>query len=117
MPELTIWHNPRCSKSRQTLALIEESGNPVTIRKYLEDVPSADEIHAVLDKLGMKPRDLLRKGEDDYKIRNLANPGLTDEELVKAMTEAPKIIERPVVIAGSKAVLGRPPENAKLLLK
>ncbi|WP_020408277.1 arsenate reductase (glutaredoxin) [Hahella ganghwensis] len=116
MTGLTIWHNPRCSKSRQTLALIEESGTDANVVKYLETPPSAEEIKDTLKKLGISARELLRKGEEEYKALNLANSELSEEELIQAMVKAPKLIERPVVIKGSKAVLGRPPENVKSLL-
>ncbi len=116
MAALTIWHNPRCSKSRQTLALIEESGTQVDIVKYLENSPSADEIKEVLKMLAISARDLMRKGEDEYKALNLSAPNLTEEDLIQAMVQHPKLIERPVVIKGDKAVLGRPPENVNSLL-
>ena len=108
---ITIYHNPRCSKSRQTLALIEEKGLSPEIVLYLENVPSADDIYSLLKKLGISARDLLRKGEDAYKENNLKDKDLSDEFLVEKMTEFPKLIERPIVVKGDKAVLGRPPEN------
>ncbi|OZG72458.1 arsenate reductase (glutaredoxin) [Hahella sp. CCB-MM4] len=116
MATLTIWHNPRCSKSRQTLALIEETGTEVDIVKYLEDSPSANEIKDVLKKLAISARDLMRKGEDEYKALNLSDPSLSEDDLIQAMVQHPKLIERPVVIKGDSAVLGRPPENVKSLL-
>jgi arsenate reductase len=105
---ITIWHNPRCSKSRQTLALIEDKGN-VTIRKYLEDAPSADEIRAARDLLGIKAIDMMRPKEAAFKEMGLAK---TDDEetLIAAMATNPKLIERPIVFANGKAALGRPPE-------
>ena len=107
---IIIWHNPRCSKSRQTLALIEEKGEIPKIRLYLEDPPSVADIKSVLTLLRVTPRDLMRKGEAEYKDQGLAD--VADEEaLVAAMAASPKLIERPVVIKGAKAVLGRPPEN------
>ncbi|MFY0597645.1 MAG: arsenate reductase (glutaredoxin) [Cognatishimia sp.] len=109
-----IWHNPRCSKSRQTLALVEEKG-PVTIRKYLEDAPTEAEIRAVLKMLNIPAIDLMRKGEAEFKERGLSND--TDEDaLIAAMVEVPKLIERPVVIAGGQARLGRPPESVLEIL-
>lgn len=116
MPNLTIYHNPRCSKSRQTLALIEEAGITPEVKLYLEQVPSADELTALIGKLGISPRDLLRKGEQDFKDQNLKNPELSDADIIEAMTQYPKLIERPIVVSGTKAVLGRPPENVKALL-
>ena len=113
---LTIYHNPRCSKSRQTLALIEDAGVPVDIVLYLENPPTSLEIQDLLKKLGFDTaRDLMRRGEVDYKALDLKTE--TDEAvLIKAMTTHPKLIERPVVIKGDRAVLGRPPENVLALL-
>ncbi|GAA6206958.1 arsenate reductase (glutaredoxin) [Cognatishimia sp. WU-CL00825] len=102
-----IWHNPRCSKSRETLALVEEKG-PVTIRKYLEDAPTEAEIRAVLGMLGIKAIDLIRKGEAAFKDHGLSKDS-SEDELIAAMVAVPKLIERPVVIAGGQARLGRPP--------
>lgn len=113
---LIIWHNPRCSKSRQTLALIEDAGRSVDIRRYLEDAPSAEEIRAVISKLRLSSaRDLMRKGEAIYKELDLKH--VSDEAaLIAAMADHPKLIERPVVIDGDRAVLGRPPESVNKLL-
>jgi arsenate reductase (glutaredoxin) len=113
---VTIYHNPRCSKSRQTLALIEASGITPDIVLYLEATPDAATLKSLLAKLGISARDLLRKGEDDYKDNNLAAPGLSDDELINAMVSHPKLIERPIVVNGDKAVLGRPPENVLSIL-
>ncbi|WP_204113811.1 arsenate reductase (glutaredoxin) [Shimia biformata] len=108
MAVITIWHNPRCSKSRQTLALIEDKG-AVTIRKYLEDAPSAEEIRAALDLLGLAPVEIMRTGEARFRELGLAK---TDEgdRLIAAMAENPILIERPIVFANGKAAIGRPPE-------
>lgn len=108
---VTIWHNPRCSKSRATLSLLEERGIKPEIVRYLDQPPSADEIRAVLGKLGASARDLMRKGEDTYKELNLADPALSEDRLIEAMAENPILIERPVVIKGDTAALGRPPEQ------
>ena len=116
MTDITIYHNPRCSKSRQTLALIEEKGINPNIKLYLEDSPSEEEIKSLLSKLGIDARKLLRKGEDAYKERGLKDISLSDNALIAAMTEAPKLIERPIVVKGDKAVLGRPPENVLELI-
>lgn len=116
MTDITIYHNPRCSKSRQTLALIEDKGITPTIKLYLEDVPTKDEISALLAKLGIDARALLRKGEDAYKERGLKDTAISEDALITAMTEAPKLIERPIVVKGDKAVLGRPPENVLELI-
>jgi arsenate reductase (glutaredoxin) len=107
---VTIWHNPRCSKSRQTLALLRDNGVEPDVVEYLKTPPDAATLKAVLKKLGLKPRDLMRKGEAAYKDRSLADPALTDEALIEAMVAEPILIERPVVIKGGKASLGRPPE-------
>lgn len=111
MSEVTIWHNPRCSKSRQTLALLRSHGLQPEIVEYLETPPSAADLKAVLKKLHMKPRDLMRKGETVYKELGLANDSLTDDKLIAAMVENPILIERPVVLYAARAALGRPPEN------
>ena len=116
MSNVTIWHNPRCGKSRQGLALLEENGIEADIVKYLETTPSADEIKAVLKKLGISARELMRTKEAIYKELGLKE--VNDEErLIQAMAENPKLIERPVVIMGDKAVIGRPPEKIVELVK
>ena len=112
---MKIYHNPRCSKSRQTLAIIEENGADVEIIEYLKDIPSASELKEVLSKLGMKPAEILRKGEADFK-ENYKGKELSDNEWIAAMIKFPKLIERPIVVKDNKAVLGRPPENVKHLL-
>lgn len=111
MSEITIYHNPRCSKSRQTLQLLEENGIEPKIVLYLENPPSAKELKALLKKLGIGARELLRKGEADYKDNKLSDSSLSESALIEAMTKFPKLIERPIVVKGDKAVLGRPPEN------
>ena len=108
---VTIYHNPRCSKSRQTLALIEEKGVKPKIVKYLETPPTAAELKRVLKKLGLKPRDILRSGEARYAELGLKDPTLKDDALIAAMVENPILIERPIVVNGDKAALGRPPED------
>jgi arsenate reductase (glutaredoxin) len=105
-----IYHNPRCSKSRQTLALLEEKGITPTIIDYLNSPPSAATLHQVLKQLGLTPRELLRKGEVVYKELGLKDTAISDDDLIKAMTENPKLIERPIVIHDGQAKLGRPPE-------
>lgn len=113
---LTIWHNPRCRKSRETLALIEAAGVDVSVRRYLEDAPSVAEIENMLDQLGFDDvRALMRRGETIYKEKALKSVSL-DQELIKAMAENPILIERPVVSNGHKAIIGRPPEAVKTLL-
>ena len=108
---VTIWHNPKCSKSRATLALLEERGIAPEILRYLEEPPLADEIARVLGLLGLSPRELMRTGEDAYKDQRLGDAGLSDSALIEAMAATPKLIERPVVINGDKAAVGRPPES------
>lgn len=116
----TIFHNPRCSKSRQTLALLEENGIEPEIRLYLENPPSKAELNALLSQLGMDARSLLRKGEDEYKSLQLKDKSLSDAELIEAMVTHPRLIERPIVtrtVGGEKrSVLGRPPENVLEIL-
>ena len=107
---VVIWHNPRCSKSRQGLALIENQGIEPIITRYLEDPPSAGELDRVLTLLGMAPRSLMRRKEAIYKELGLDDESLSRSELITAMAENPKLIERPVVINGDRAALGRPPE-------
>ncbi|WP_223034279.1 arsenate reductase (glutaredoxin) [Hanstruepera marina] len=107
---ITIYHNNRCSKSRQGLALLEESGKPFTTKKYLEDVPSKQELKNIIVMLGIKPIELVRKNESIWK-EYYKNKELTDSQIIEAMLENPKLIERPIVINGNKAVIGRPPEK------
>ena len=111
----TIWHNPRCSKSRQTLQLLQENGVEPEIVEYLATPPSEDELRAVLKKLGLKPRQLMRTKEAVYKELGLDAVD-DDDALIKAMVDNPKLIERPVVLSGNKAALGRPPESVLEIL-
>ena len=106
----TIWHNPRCSKSRQTLALLEEHGISPDVRLYLDDAPSTSEVAEVLQKLGIKPWELLRRGEKVFKELGL-DKDTADEALVEAMSANPILIERPIVVANDQVRLGRPPES------
>ncbi len=106
-----IFHNPRCSKSRQTLALIEDKGIQPEIIRYLETPPTAAELSDILDLLGLAPRELMRTKETLYKELALDDPALDRDSLINAMVANPKLIERPIVIRNGKAVLGRPPEN------
>lgn len=112
----TIYHNPRCSKSRQTLALLEERGIEPEIVLYLETPPNAGEIKFLLARLGISARELLRKGEDAYKQNNLADTSLSENQLIDAMVNHPKLIERPIVVKGDRAKLGRPPEQVLEIL-
>lgn len=115
MTDFTIYHNPRCGKSRATLALLEEAGIEPRIIEYLKTPPSAAELKALIGKLGIEPEQLVRKGEDVYKAK-YAGRKLTDAQWIQAMVEDPILIERPIVVQGARAVLGRPPENVKELL-
>lgn len=112
---MKIYHNPRCAKSRQTLALIKETGAEVEIIEYLKTVPSAKELKELLQKLGMTAEQLLRKGEAVYR-EEYKGKSLTEDQWINAMILHPKLIERPIVVKGVKAVLGRPPENVNSLL-
>jgi arsenate reductase (glutaredoxin) len=113
---ITLWHNPRCSKSRQTLALIEAAGAPVTLRIYLEDAPSAAEITAARQALGTPPLiDMMRSKDALFKELGLRKD-MDEADLRAAMVAHPALIERPIVIKGDRAVLGRPPENVMALL-
>ena len=108
----TIYHNPRCSKSRQTLALLRERGLEPEIIEYLKNPPDQEQLNSVLALLNMEPRALMRRQEAAYKERQLDDPGLSREQLIAAMVENPILIERPIVLANGKAAVGRPPENA-----
>ncbi|MEA3234980.1 arsenate reductase (glutaredoxin) [Pseudomonas mosselii] len=116
MTDLTLYHNPRCSKSRGALELLEARGLTPTVVRYLETPPDAATLEQLLGKLGIGARQLLRTGEDEYKALDLANPALSDAQLIKAMVEHPKLIERPILVAGDKAVVGRPPEKVLEIL-
>ena len=113
---VTIWHNPRCSKSRQTLELLRERNIKPVIVEYLEHPPSEKSLRQVLGLLGLKPRELMRTGESEYSDNGLSNPALTDHELIAAMLRMPRLIERPVVLANGKAAVGRPPESVLEIL-
>ena len=113
---MKIYHNPRCSKSRQTLAILQENGIEPEVILYLETPPSAAELKKLISQLGIAPRELLRKGEEAYKTQGLKDMALSDKELIEAMIKNPKLIERPIVTDGQKAILGRPPENVSNLL-
>jgi len=112
---MKIYHNPRCTKSRQTLQLIKDAGKNVEIVEYLTDTPTQNDLKEIIALLGIRPEQLLRKNEDIYKL-NFKGKKFTDDEWIKIMVENPKLIERPIVVEGNKAVLGRPPENVLSLL-
>lgn len=113
---VTIYHNPRCSKSRQALALLEERGIAPRVVEYLRRPPSAPELKAILKKLGLRPRDLLRKGEPLYAELGLKDRDVDDDSLIALMVANPILIERPIVVSGNKAALGRPPESVLEIL-
>ena len=108
---VTIWHNPRCSKSRSTMDLLLDKGITPKILLYLEMPPSADELDQVLTMLGKSPRDIMRTNEADFKDLGLENPKHTRDDLIEAMISHPILIERPIVISGDRAAIGRPPES------
>jgi arsenate reductase len=113
---VTIYHNPRCGKSRQTLQLLKDQGIEPVIIEYLKTPPTAKELDGILQKLGMEPRDLMRKSEAEYKNLTLGDAELDRQTLIQAMVEHPILIERPIVLANSKAAVGRPPENVLAIL-
>lgn len=114
--DIVIWHNPRCGKSRETLALLEAKGVKPRVVEYLKDPPTAAQIKAALKLLGLKARELMRRHEPEYRSEGLDDPALSEEQLVAAMAKHPILIERPVVLAGKKAALGRPPERVLEIL-
>ena len=115
MAEFTIYHNPRCGKSRATLAILEESGVEPDIIEYLKTPPSTTELRAIIAKLGIDPEQLVRKGEDVYRAQ-FAGKKLSGSQWIEAMVKNPILIERPIVVRGERAVLGRPPQNVRELL-
>ncbi|MCE4054182.1 arsenate reductase (glutaredoxin) [Pseudomonas sp. Au-Pse12] len=116
MTDLTLYHNPRCSKSRGALELLEQRGLAPTVVRYLETPLDASQLRSLLAKLGLSARQLLRTGEDEYKSLNLADQSLSEEQLIAAIAEHPKLMERPILEAGDKAIIGRPPENVLEIL-
>jgi len=108
---VTIYHNPKCSKSRQTLSILEDNGVKPVVIEYLKTPPSRAELVDILGMLELSPRDLMRKGETVFKENNLGDMSLTDQQLIDAMLAHPKLIERPIVTANGKARIGRPPES------
>lgn len=112
---MKIYHNTRCRKSRETLKIIEDAGKEIEVIEYLKTPPTEKELKDVLTKLGMKAEDIIRKNEQVFKD-NYKGRSLSEDEWIKAMVENPILIERPIVIEGNKAILGRPPENVKEIL-
>ncbi len=113
---IIVWHNPRCSKSRQAVSLLREHGIEPEILEYLKEPPSAEELDAVLRMLDMEPRDLMRRKEKEYRELGLKDESLSRDRLVAAMVGHPRLIERPVAISGDRAVLGRPTETVLELI-
>lgn len=111
MTDLTLYHNPRCSKSRGALELLEARGLTPTVVRYLDTPLNTAQLKTLLGQLNISARQLLRTGEDEYKALNLADSTLSDSQLIEAMAAHPKLIERPILVAGNKAVIGRPPEK------
>lgn len=116
MSEIRILHNPRCSKSRETLALLEEKGVTPVVQKYLEEPPTAEEIKEILTTLGISARQLMRRKEAEYSEQGLADESLSEAALIDAMVATPKLIERPIVLANGQARIGRPPESVLEIL-
>lgn len=116
MSEFKIYHNPRCSKSRQTLALLEENKVDLEIVEYLDNPPSASELTDVIGLLGIEPRDLMRKSESEYKDSGLDSRELSNQQQIELMVANPKVIERPIIIGKGKAAIGRPPESVLNIL-
>lgn len=113
---IRIYHNTRCSKSRATLALLEQHGEPFEVIHSLDNPPTASELSELLQQLGIGARELLRTGEMEYQTLGLADPALDDHALIAAMAAHPKLIERPIVVADGKAAIGRPPEAVLTIL-
>ncbi len=114
---IILYHNPKCSTSRRTLALLESQGIHPTIVEYLKTPPNKTQLKKILHSLGLEPRDLMRKKEAEYKNARLDDPRLTRDALIAAMVANPKLIERPIVVNGERAAVGRPPENVLRILK
>ncbi|WP_206539904.1 arsenate reductase (glutaredoxin) [Rheinheimera mesophila] len=113
---ITLYHNNRCSKSREALALLEQSGKAFTVRYYLEQPLSAQELYALLNALALPARELLRSKEEEYKTLGLADPALSEQQLISALVQYPKLMERPVLQVGDKAVIARPADKMLELL-
>lgn len=113
---IRILHNPRCSKSRATLALLQDQGIEPEIILYLDTPPNASELKTILGQLGLGARELMRKGESEYRELGLSDKSLTEQQLIDAMVENPRLIERPIVLANGRAAIGRPPESVLSIL-
>ena len=108
---MEFWHNPRCRKSREALALLHEKGVEPAVREYLKEPPSESELDSILEKLGAEPREVIRKKEPPYKDNNLSDMSLSRDQLIAAIVADPILLERPIVVSGTKAAIGRPPES------
>lgn len=113
---IKIYHNPRCSKSRQTLAMIRERGLEPEIIEYLETPPTPAELKRIIKSLGISVRDIIRSGEDEYRELGLADASITDERLIELICENPKLLQRPIVVSEHGARIGRPPETVEAIL-
>lgn len=116
MAKVTIYHNPRCSKSRQTLDLLHQHAIEPDVVEYLKTPPDARQLERILDLLGIEPRQLMRRDEAEYRDNGLDDPALSRAQLIQAMVDHPKLIQRPIVISGNRAALGRPPEQVLEIL-
>ena len=116
MSEVTIYHNPRCSKSRQTMELLEERGITPKVVEYLQSPPDTETLALILERLGLSPRQLMRKKEEPYGTLGLDDQTLSDARLIQAMVDNPILIERPIVVANDRVAVGRPPENVLTIL-
>lgn len=116
MKQFRIYHNPRCSKSRQTLALLQENGIEPEVVEYLKTPPTPDEIASLVELLHLQPRQMMRTKEAEYKEQGLGESNITDAALINAIAKTPKLLERPIVVKGEQAVIGRPPENVLTLI-
>ena len=114
---IKIFHNPRCSKSRQTLSILADNEIDIDIVEYLKETPNKETLVKIINPLDIKPRDLLRKSEAVYKEKGLNNENLTDDDLIQYMLDNPILIERPIVFDDYRAIIGRPPENVLIFLK
>ena len=116
MASVTIYHNPKCSKSRETLELLKDHGHEPDVVLYLDQTPTKQELKEILKALDALPRDIIRSGEPEYSELNLGEESLTDDELIAAMVESPILIQRPIVTSGGKARIGRPPKSVLEIL-
>ena len=116
MRNVTIFHNPRCSKSRETLQLLRARGLQPDIVEYLDSPPTPEQLSAILDQLGLQPRELMRSNESEYRELGLDDPALTRQQLIQAMANNPRLIQRPIVLSEGRAALGRPPQSVLEIL-